>query len=115
MNKARVVVISMLMLLVSACGTPSKNLFYWGDYQNIVYQGWEETSTIDEQTQKLQETVQMASNKSERVAPGIHAHLGMLYLKSGQRDKAIESLKQEKLLYPESSKYMDYLIGQVKK
>lgn len=115
MKKLKLMIVCLLTGVLFGCGTPTPSLFYWGDYQKAVYQNWEESSSVDEQIQMLQKTIQMASNKSERVAPGVHAHLGMLYLKSGQRDKGIESLGREKALYPESTQYMNFLIGQVKK
>ncbi len=105
-------------LWLAACSnttTAPKTLFHWGNYQDVVYDGLEEKTSPDEQLQALQKITQLAPHGSIKVAPGVYAQLGMLYLKTGQRDQGIQALQQEKALYPESAHYMDYLIKQVKK
>ncbi len=104
------------LLLLTACATNQQStLFSWGDYQSVVYDGLEGQSSIDEQIQKLEKSIQIAHEHNRTVAPGLYAHLGMLYIKSGQRDKGISLLSKEKTIYPESTQYMNYLISQVSK
>lgn len=50
---------------------------------------------------------------SKRVPPGLYAKLGYLYLKSGQKDKAVAFFEKEKTIYPESAKFMSTLVNKV--
>ena len=50
-----------------------------------------------------------------KVPPGYHAHLGLLYLNAGKTDQALAAWQQEKNLFPESTKYIDFLISNMKK
>ncbi len=100
----------------SACSTSTEPpVFYWGDYQKVVYQGFTEENDVQEQIDTLSKSIQMANNKTWRVAPGLYAQLGMLQLKAGNRDAALQAFANESTLYPESEQYMNYLIKQVKK
>lgn len=47
--------------------------------------------------------------------PGFRAHLGMLYLKMGDGDKGVEQLQSEKVAFPESTPFMDFLMRNVGK
>ncbi len=42
--------------------------------------------------------------------PGFRAHLGMLHLKMGQGTDAVAQFQDEKLAFPESSPFMDFLL-----
>ena len=57
--------------------------------------------------------MQKAQSKGLALAPGFHAHLGMLYFESGNNSSGVEQFEIEKSLFPESSKYLDYLLAQL--
>ncbi|KKB00698.1 DUF4810 domain-containing protein, partial [Avibacterium paragallinarum] len=44
------------------------------------------------------------------VAPGAHAHMGLLLVQSGQLDAARQQFLEEKKLFPESSSYINFLM-----
>jgi len=44
------------------------------------------------------------------VAPGIHAHLGLLYFNAGSSAEGEQQFAQEKALFPESAQYLDFLL-----
>ena len=50
-------------------------------------------------------------NQGKAIAPGIHAHLAMLYFESGNGSEGIQHFELEKQLYPESTHYIDFLIS----
>jgi hypothetical protein len=47
------------------------------------------------------------------VPPGLHAHLGYLHSVAGNPAAARAHLEDEKTLYPESTRFCDYLLGRL--
>ena len=46
--------------------------------------------------------------------PGYYAHMGMLYASLGQDDKAVRAFGDERTLFPESAKYLDFLMSKAR-
>lgn len=104
-----------VVFLISGCGQP-KPLYYYGDYSDSYYAYKKESSA--EASLELQKAIELAiqntdESSSRRVAPGMYANLGYIYLKAGQTDKAIDSFKKEKTIYPEAAHFMDRMIKKV--
>ena len=105
-----------LLLITAGCSTHNTALYNYGDYSESYYADVKEHSA--ESQLQLQKSIETAienakDSQSGRVAPGLYANLGYIYLKEGQNKKAIESFKKEKALYPESAKFMDRMIKKV--
>ncbi|MBT1064194.1 DUF4810 domain-containing protein [Bowmanella sp. Y26] len=96
-------------LLLGACKT-TEPLYYYGSYPQAVYQYISGESSVNEQILSLQQTLSTAKSEGLPVAPGIHAHLGMLYMQIGDEAAGYESLITEKTLFPESAQYIDLLL-----
>jgi hypothetical protein len=47
---------------------------------------------------------------SNRVAPGLNAELGYLYMEEGRTAEAIQYFEAEKRLFPEAQQFMDGVI-----
>jgi hypothetical protein len=102
--------IVLLALSVSACKT-TEPLYYHGAYNQAVYAYFKaEDTTLEEQINILQQTIQAAANAGKPVGPGVHAHLGLLYFDTGNADLGKQHFEQEKVLFPESVKYLDFLL-----
>ena len=105
-----------LLLLVAGCST-HKQLYYYGDYSQEYYSSKKELSAESRIAlqHSIEEAIQNANNSTTgRVAPGLYANLGYLYLKANNTQKAIEYFEKEKALYSESAKFMDRMIQKVK-
>ncbi|MDF2180204.1 DUF4810 domain-containing protein [Aliiglaciecola sp. CAU 1673] len=101
---------ALIAVIVTGCKT-TEPLYYHGQYNKAVYNYFKaEDVTLEEQISMLQEVIQKAAAHSKTVAPGIHAHLGMLYFETGNADLGTQHLEQEKLLFPESAQYIDFLL-----
>ncbi|MDT0583712.1 DUF4810 domain-containing protein [Brumicola blandensis] len=99
---------------LSACVTAPKPLYYHGEQAEAVYSYLKaDDLSISEQILLMEQTMQNASSTGLPLAPGFHAHLGMLYFESGNTSGGIEQFEVEKSLFPESSKYLDYLLAQL--
>lgn len=102
-------------LLLSACATQQPTAYYWGNYQDTVYEHFQQTKTSpDEQIASIQKIISEADSRALMVAPGIHAHLGMLYAETGRITEAKGEFETEKQLFPESDVFMGFLLKQSK-
>ncbi len=114
MNKIFLITTALAVVLISGCQS-TKPLYHYGSYQNNVYAHFknEDTSVLKE-IDELEKTIAKAPKATPNIAPGIYAHLGFLYIQSGQMDTGLGYLAKEKQLYPESAKYIDFLLKNAK-
>jgi hypothetical protein len=105
-----------LAVLISACAQPTP-LYRWGEYEPLVYDMYMRPGKADPATQiaKLNEDIERTNAEGLHVAPGVHAHLGYLYYGQGQLDAAYEQFTLEKTLFPESTVFIDGVLGRMKK
>lgn len=100
----------VLVLLTTGCQTTNSQ-YYHGDYNKAVYSYFKgDDVTVLQQVDMLTQVIQQAETSNKSVAPGIHAHLGMLYFELGDGASGLRHLELEKQLFPESSHYIDFLI-----
>ncbi len=110
------VLFGIILLSFTNCST-HKPLYYYGDYSEEYYTAKRELTP--EAKLQLQHSIEEAINNpnnsiSQRVAPGMYANLGYIYLKNANNAKAIEYFEKEKQLYPESAYFMQRMINKVK-
>lgn len=101
---------ALVTAALSGCVTPQNTLYYWGDYQPVVYSHFKGDAAEAQQV-KLEQTAHHAQSRGAAVPPGFNAHLGLLYLNTGQLDKAKGAFQAEAVLFPESKPYMDFLLS----
>ena len=109
------VLLVLFTLMLSNCSSP-KPLYYYGDYSEEYYHSKKELTPEARIAlqHSIEEAIQNADEGSSgRVAPGMYANLGYLYLKAGQTKMAIANFKLEKSIYPESAKFMDRMIKKI--
>jgi len=108
-RKARLPVATISALLLTACASDQKTLYTWGDYPDHIYSYLKgEDSSYNEAIQTLEKHSRSAEADRHDLPPGFRAHLGLLYLKNGQPDKAVGYFQEEKAAFPESSQFMDF-------
>jgi len=108
--------LSILLIIMSGCAVKPKTLYTYGNYSDSYYASKRDLSS--ESALALQKSIEYAIEHADesisgRVAPGMYANLGYIYLKSGNTAKAIESFKKEESIYPESKHFMDRMIKKV--
>ncbi|OZG72931.1 DUF4810 domain-containing protein [Hahella sp. CCB-MM4] len=106
----------IVLLLLSGCAT-QKPLYYWGDYEPVIYDMYNNPGEADTsaQIEKLTATIQRAQSQDMQVPPGLYAHLGMIYAEDGSPELAVEALNEEKALYPESATFIDGMLERARK
>jgi hypothetical protein len=97
--------------LLTGCAQPVKPMYHWEGFQRQVYEYLKaDGSTPVEQLTVLQAQAEKARAANAALPPGFRAHLGMLYLKTGRFDDAKQAFESEKAAFPESTRYMDFLL-----
>lgn len=98
-------------LFFTACET-TQSLYYWGDYENLVYDMYNKPGKAPPELQidKLTQDIEQAESSGRKIAPGIHAHLGMMYAAAGNMAAAEAAFNNEKRLYPESATLLDGML-----
>ncbi len=112
----KTVIVGVILLIVSGCSSRPKPLYNYGDYSESYYDYKKNLNAESEQAlqKSIEEAIKNASDsRSGRVAPGLYANLGYIYLKEGKATQAIENFKKEKQIYPESGYFMDKMIDKV--
>jgi hypothetical protein len=110
----RIAIAAVATLSLAACVQPPKTMYNWQSYQPTVYTYLKEDSTdYAVQAAALEKNIQTARSADQPLPPGFHAHLGMLYLKTGEGTKAVEQMQAEKAAFPESTAFMDFLLRNV--
>ena len=104
------------LVVLSGCAT-SKPMYYWGEYEDLVYSMYVEPGEADPGTQviKLTEDIQKAHDSGLNVPPGVHAHLGYMQYLQGNTSLGLHEFEVEKELYPESAIFIDGLLERLKK
>lgn len=111
MMKTKLLLIIAGAILLNGCAKEPKPLYNWDGYQTTVYQYYQQTETSpSEQIEALKKNIEISKAKGLAVAPGLHAHMGLLYSTTGAIDLAMTEFNTEKALYPESAAYMDFLM-----
>ncbi|OON38053.1 DUF4810 domain-containing protein [Izhakiella australiensis] len=106
----RKITLAVLPLMLAACAAKNTTQYHWGEYQAALYSYYKHDGSADKQIEMLNKVLEESKAKNKIPAPGLHAQLGMLYAESGRRDRAFEQFSAEKLAYPESAHYMDFLM-----
>lgn len=107
----RVSVAGALSAMVAACVHSPQTMYDWQSYQPTVYSYLvDETGDYAAQAQALEHNIETSRATDTVLPPGFRAHLGLLYLKMGHGAKAMEQFEGEKLAFPESEPFMDFVM-----
>src|SRR6266853_1440985 len=102
--------IAMGCVLVG-CAQPPKQLYHWEAFQGQLYEYFKaDSSSSEEQLRLLDAQLEKARARNAPLPPGFRAHLAMIYLRLGRDGEAKQELEAEKVNFPESAPYMDFLL-----
>ena len=113
-SKIRFAGLVLFALLLVGCGHSSapRSLYYWdGSYSSSLYSYLNEESDTSEQISRLENLVQISAQNGYKIAPGVYAHLGLLYLNNGNLGAASVNFDKEVENFPESREYINFIKG----
>jgi len=101
--------------LLAGCRSP--DIYYWGNYENVVYGMYAHPDKVPPQAQiaKLEQDEHKATSANKPLPPGFHAHLGWAYSQTGKLDLARQEFELEKQQFPESAVFMDRVLNNMAK
>ncbi|MDR0227155.1 MAG: DUF4810 domain-containing protein [Burkholderiaceae bacterium] len=97
---------------LTGCAAPRPPLYAWNDYQPQVYQYLKDdgSTAAEDQLLRLEENQQKVLGEGKALPPGYRAHMALLYSKTGNNEKTVQQLAEEKVHFPESAIFMDTLL-----
>ena len=107
---SRILWIPTLTALALLTGCAAPGLYQWGGYDQSLYAGYKDVTKMEALRIKLEAHVSEMEKSNAKVAPGLYAELGTLYLKAGSTQKAIDFYTKERNAWPESRVLMTSLI-----
>lgn len=114
---AGVLAVAGLALLTGCAATRPQTLYFWGSYEQGIYDAHArgETRSAHDQILALEADKAAAAGAARALPPGFHAHLGYLYFEDGQVDAARAELTAEKAAFPEATVFVDRLLANLGK
>ena len=113
-SKIKLACLGALALVLAGCSNASgpRSLYYWdGSYSSSLYSYLNEEGDTNEQISRLENLVQISTQKGYKIAPGVYAHLGLLYLNNGNLGAANANFDKEAQNFPESMEYINFIKG----
>ncbi|MEO5971650.1 MAG: DUF4810 domain-containing protein [Bdellovibrionia bacterium] len=101
--------IALFIISLAGCAT-DPGLYQWGGYENDLYAAYKDTTQVEKLRINLETHTMLMEKNGQKVAPGLYAELGTLYLQSGALTKAIIMYKKERDVWPESKGLMSAMI-----
>lgn len=97
-------------VFLALAGCAQQGMYDWGGYSGLMYQNYKKPESVAGNLVTLQAHVTALEGRKTKVAPGLYADLGTLYLQAGDRDRAVENYRKERAAWPESAGLMDAMI-----
>ena len=96
-------------LSMAGCAT-TNSLYQWGGYEDQLYAAYKDPTQVEALRLKLEAHIQASEKAGQKVAPGLYAELGTLYLQAGANGKAMDYYALERKAWPESQQLMTAMI-----
>ncbi len=101
-----------LAATLAGCATP---LYDWGGYDTNLHNAQKDPSQAGASREQLQTHIGKLEASGQRVAPGLYADLGTMYLEANDPDRAIVYYEKERAAWPESRVLMTAMIDNLRR
>jgi hypothetical protein len=101
-------------VILAGCAT-SRDAYDWGKYDEMLYQSYKDVSKTENLRVGIETHIAALEQSNRKVAPGLYAELGTLYLEAGDSDRAISLYAKERDAWPESKGLMDVMIASLER
>lgn len=104
-----------LVFVPALAGCVTQQTYQWGSYEHDLYASYKDTTKTEKLKLNLVAHISSMEKSNQKVAPGLYAELGTLYLQSGDSVNAIGMYSKEADAWPESKGLMAALISNIKR
>jgi hypothetical protein len=104
MNHRTRVSLSLVCCLAAVACAPMTQ-FEWGSYEDSLYRYYKDSSQSGEYVKQLEIAIDKG-RKANKVAPGLCAELGYMYLERGDTAMALTLFREEMERFPESRAFL---------
>lgn len=101
-----------LAATLAGCATP---LYDWGGYDTGLHNAQKDPTQVGATREQLQTHIGKLEASRQRVAPGLYADLGTMYLEANDPDRAIVYYEKERAAWPESTVLMTAMIDNLRR
>lgn len=101
-------------VVLAGCAT-TRDTYDWGKYDEMLYQSYKDVSKTENLRVGIEAHIAALEKSNRKVAPGLYAELGTLYLEMGDSDRAISLYAKERDAWPESKGLMDVMIASLER
>jgi len=105
----------LLVILSVLGGCAAPGLYNWGGYDQALYAGYKDVTKMEALRINLEAHIGAMEKSKQKVAPGLYAELGTLYLQTGSSDMAISYYTKERDAWPESRTLMTAMIQNIER
>lgn len=112
-NQIFLATLLLSLSLLGGCAAPG--LYNWGGYDQALYSGYKDVTKMEAMRINLEAHIGAMEKSNQKVAPGLYAELGTLYLQTGSSDLAISYYTKERSAWPESRTLMTALIQNIER
>ena len=104
-----------LSIALALVGCAAPTLYQWGGYDQALYASYQDPTKTEALQLKLEAHITAMETAKQKVAPGLYAELGTLYLQAGAENKAVGLYSKERGAWPESSGLMTAMIQNIER
>ena len=109
----RILIMTAFLATLTGCAAPT--MYQWGDYEKDLYGAYKDPTKMNALRIDLESQTALMEGSRQKVAPGLYAELGTLYLQLGSPEKAINMYKKERDTWPESKGLMTSMIQNIER
>jgi hypothetical protein len=104
-----------LAVALALTGCATQQHYQWGGYDDLLYQAYKDPNKMEAMRVSLERHIETMEQARQKVAPGLYAELGTLYLQQGDSTRAVALYTKEREAWPESKGLMTVMISNVER
>lgn len=105
----------IVVTLAVLAGCAARPQYQWGGYDELLYRSYQDPAQVDTMRTTLEKNIVALEQSKQRIAPGLYAELGTLYLQKGDAKIAKSYYAKERDAWPESKRLMNVMIKNVER
>lgn len=115
MNLKLMLVAVGALSLLAGCSSAPQSRYAWNDYDNHLYDYQAQKISGEEMLSDLLDAVSEAEKRGVKLAPGLYAEIGTMYIRLNKPAEAPKYYRMEAETWPESASFMNTVADAIEK